>query len=532
MKHNPRASIKRQVSQHRDATENFEGGLAFKLTPKMELLLRSATTMFGEKKFYESVSRTARAAYTNLTGLELPAHLTATNEDRISKLVDIVSKEDAEFAPRLAAFCRNELYLRSLPVALLVHSCRTESKKHVRKYTPHVVKRADELAEVVAFYKTLNGDIGNKLKKGMLCNPLKRGLADTFHNFNEYQLAKYDRDGEVKLRDVMRIVHPTPVNDEESALFKRVLERKLQVPGTWEVLISSGGSTKENWEKVLPKMPFMARLRNIRNLLEKKVDITPVIKMLTDEKQVKRSRQLPFRFYSAYREIENWGGDSKQKNKVLEALETALELSVANLPKLGGDTAIFVDSSGSMTGRISEKSSVSIKEVAMLFGAMAHFFSDNAVLRVYGTETATINVLKKDSILTNMQKALRTDVGGSTEAWKAFKWLNTSKEGFDRIIVITDEQCYNTEDDDDVVQEWRKYKSSGIAPNAKLYVINVKSYGTASFPEDEMDVSLIGGWSERVLDYIKLYENKNAMLQAVEKYEVGTDENETEAENP
>jgi len=529
MKHNPRASVERAVSQHKDATVNFEGGLAFSLTPKMELLLRSATTMFGERKFYKpDVTSPLK-------------HIATSNENRITELVKQVANEDAEFVPKLASFCRNELYLRSLPIALLVDSCSTPSKKYVRNYTPSVVKRADELAEVIAYYKTVNGDIGNAKKKGMLCNPLKRGLADTFHNFNEYSFAKYDRDGEVKLRDVLRIVHPKPRNEAESALFKKILERTLDVPDTWETRISVGGSTKENWEKALPNMPFMARLRNLRNFLQKDVDVTPVTKMLTDEKQVKKSKQLPFRFYSAYKQIENLD-DDLQKGRVLEALATALELSVANLPKLDGNTAIFVDSSGSMEHPVSEHSSVSIKEIAMLFGAMAHSFSDNAVFGVYADNFATIPMSKKDSILTNTKKAFEKEVGGSTMAYKAFTWLNTSKHMFDRVIIVTDEECYNEHDKmlydymtgrygtgGNVVSEWRKYKSS-TAPDAKLYVINVNNYGTASFPEDEMDVSLIGGWSERVLEYIKLYENKNAMLLAIEKYNVGKTEEPKEPE--
>ncbi len=51
------------------------------------------------------------------------------------------------------------------------------------------------------------------------------------------------------------------------------------------------------------KLPFMAMLRNLRNIIKANVDPkyhAMIIGRLTSEKAVAGSRQFPFRFFSAY----------------------------------------------------------------------------------------------------------------------------------------------------------------------------------------------------------------------------------------
>ena len=495
-KFNPRAKTERNLSEREDVTVNHEGGLAFRVDEKMELYLRSAASLFGEPKFYTD----------------------GEDENEVLRLVGEVAKTDPAFPLKLASYCRNEMYLRSTSIALLVESCAYPSKQFVRSYTPDIIKRADELTETMAFYKMRNGDIGDKTKKGMLSNPLKRGLADAFHNFNEHQLAKYDRDGDVKLKDVLKVVHPKPQSPAEEALFKRVLTRTLAIPETWETHISKFGSNKESWETILPKMPFMARLRNLRNFLQKDVDVAPVIKMLKDEKAVRKSKQFPYRFLSAYKEIQEV--ESKQAPSVLGALETALELSVANVPHLKGTTFITSDNSGSMRDTMSERSKMTRIEVGGLMAAMSNKFCDDAVCSVFGENFAVVNLNPKDSILTNSQKLAGKGVGHNTNAWKAIDYLNRQKLKVDRVILFSDEQCYDDRGyGESLAAQWQKYRSA-VNPKAIMYSIDLAGYGTSQFPQDA-NVCLLAGWSDRVLQFIPAYEQKESVLKHIESIQPG-----------
>ena len=55
---------------------------------------------------------------------------------------------------------------------------------------------------------------------------------------------KYARDKAIKLRDVIRLAHPKPGSEEQSALWKRLVNDELKTPDTWEVAISACGGNK------------------------------------------------------------------------------------------------------------------------------------------------------------------------------------------------------------------------------------------------------------------------------------------------
>lgn len=93
----------------------------------------------------------------------------------------------------------------------------------MRAYVPKVIRRADEPGELLAYWMRTLGS-GNKTK---LPNALKKGLSDAMNRFDEYQLAKYHRKGEVKLRDVLNLVHARPENEARAALYKRLLEDRF-----------------------------------------------------------------------------------------------------------------------------------------------------------------------------------------------------------------------------------------------------------------------------------------------------------------
>jgi hypothetical protein len=479
----------RALEDHPAKTTNHEGGLAFKPGDQVELYLRCASTLVGEPKFYDPSAQ--------------------GDWKEIPDLVAKVAQADPEYVLRLAAYCRNVLNLRSVPVMLLVEATKhANSKKFVRSYTCDIVQRPDELTEAIAYYTHVNGHIGSQSPKGMLANSLKRGLADAFHQFGAYSLAKYDRDGKVKLSDVIRIVHPKPKDDAESVLFKQVRTRTLPVPETWETVISGAGSTKENWEKVLPKMGIFAVTRNLRNLLEKDVDMTVAIELLENAEAVKKSRMFPWRFYTAYREIENSFNHNLKVGRVRDALQTAMDLSIANIPELSGSTFVVCDNSGSMDAVVSEHGTVQRREVGAVMGALAHNLSDESMVGAFGSHYATVSLSRHDGIITNAKKIRDTQVGGSTEAYLAFQHLIENRIKVDRIMFFSDMQCYNTTGyhvGQSVANLLRKYRAE-VCGRTKLYSFDLAGYGTIQTPPDEQDVLLIGGWSDKVLSYIAQYE--------------------------
>src|SRR5262245_56833996 len=232
------------------------------------------------------------------------------------------------------------MQLRHAPLFLIRELARRKGTGAlVAETLEHVIQRADELAEFVALYWAP--------RKQPLSAGVKRGLAKAFTKFDAYRLAKYNRDGVIKLRDVLFLSLAKPKNAEQAALWKRLVENTLEPPDTWEVALSAGKDKRETWERLLreEKLGGMAVLRNLRLMLASGVEPKLVATRL--EKGI--ARALPFRFVTA----------ARHAPKLEEAIEKAMLKGIVEFEKLPGYTGLVVDVSGSMDAAITRKSETS-----------------------------------------------------------------------------------------------------------------------------------------------------------------------------
>ena len=275
-------------------TTNHEGAAAWRMTPEWELYTTVVTTMGVDDKFYEC------------------------GDDRVRRIADLVRKVKPEFVAQLAVYTREVMCLRSVPLLLLVELDQClQNDSLVSQAVSRVVQRADEITELLMCYQWRSGRADLK----GLSSQLRMGLAEAFNKFDEYQFAKYDRKNrEVTLRDALLLVKPTPKDDAQALIFWKIQNGKLETPYTWETELSAVGqrhfdsqeekdeAKKEVWRQLVRsrRMGYMATLRNLRNMLLTGVD-EETIKMACDfiscPDAVRRSKQLPFRFLSAYLEL-------------------------------------------------------------------------------------------------------------------------------------------------------------------------------------------------------------------------------------
>src|SRR5262249_295722 len=233
---------------------------------------------------------------------------------------------------------REVFNLRHAPLILLEVLSRTgKGDKLVADTVARVIQRADELGELVALHHKLGG-------KKMLPAQMRKGLARAFAKFDAYALAKYDRDSAVKLRDVLRLVRPTPKDAEQSALWKGVKDRSLQAPDTWEAALSTGADKKQTFERLLRdgKLGYLALLRNLRNMAQASVDETLVRQAIVARKGGAQ-RVLPFRYVAAARAAPQFEWP----------LDQALQAAIAGLRPLPGRTIGLIDVSGTMDPQLS-----------------------------------------------------------------------------------------------------------------------------------------------------------------------------------
>lgn len=277
-------------------TTNYEGAQAWRMPPEWELYSTVVTTMGVEDKFYER------------------------GENRVRRIADLTRKVQPEFVAQLAIYAREVMHLRSVPMLLLVELAQFHhGDSLVSRAVSRTVQRADEITELLMCYQWRTG---KKDLTGM-SNQLRKGLAEAFNHFDEYQFAKYNRtDRKVTLRDALLLVHPKPKDDAQEKVFKKILNDDLETPYTWETELSRAGqqhfdsakekkdTTRKVWQELIAsrRMGYMATLRNLRNLLEASIDdasMEQVCAYLSNLEAVKNSKQLPFRYLSAYMQLQS-----------------------------------------------------------------------------------------------------------------------------------------------------------------------------------------------------------------------------------
>ena len=381
------------------------------------------------------------------------------------RIAELVPKVAAEKVAALAVEGREKMKLRHAPLSLVREMARHASHRgFVAETLARVIQRADELAEFVAIYW--------KDGRVPLSAQVKKGLAAAFPKFDEYALAKYDRGGPVKLRDVLFLAHAKPRDEAQAEVWKRLIAGELNTPDTWEVALSSGVDKREAWERLLreQKLGALALLRNLRNMREAGVEEELVLAALGS---MSTAPVLPFRFLAAARYAPQWE----------EALEQAMLKCVASQEKLAGKTIVLVDVSGSMIAPLSRRSEMQRTDAAYGLAVLLREIGEKVGVFSFSDTLVEVPARRGFALRDAIDASQRHN---STQLGHAVDELNR-KHSCDRLIVITDEQAHD----------------KVPAPKGKGYVINVASYknGVGYGKWTHID-----GWSESVVEYMRTLE--------------------------
>ncbi len=473
--------------------KNKEGEDAYLMTPKEELISIVATCLVGEPKFYDSPTSEVLSS--------------------IRKVLD----EDPEFVLKTALYVRNELHLRMVPLVMVIEyaNYKPGTVPGARKYVSDIISRADEITTLIELQLSRNAI---HARSNILPMVIKNGIASAFNKFDEYNFAKYKYGKGVSMRDALFMTHPRP-KESQRETFNRIANNTLPTPDTWESIISRRGASKESWEEAIPHMGYMALLRNLRNFIRHGIDMHMVIPVLSASGNVLKSKQLPFRFLSAYRAVEILSGEFDfDAEYVLDGLNIALRASMENLPHISGTSVILIDVSGSMNCMISERGSVSCKDIAALFGAMTRSMCDNSIVMPFASETCRIDL--SGDLMQDVSRIEDLKIGGCTYAHKPIQYCIEDNIECDRVILFSDEQCYGGTSYYNRDGSFEKsMETLHDRTHCKLFSIDLTGYGTSIMPLSNQWVNKISGWSDGILKYISL--DKNAMINDIQKYRGG-----------
>jgi 60 kDa SS-A/Ro ribonucleoprotein len=518
------------VKESPDVTTNYMGGKAFKQSPKEELVF-AVITSFMESTYYESAEG---------------------RHDRITALVETVALTDPTFVAKLAVYNRKRFHMRSSTHAMLAAFARTHrGDSLVRQAIVGATERPDDLTEILA------------LLPKPIPNGVKRGVAAALVGFDEYSLGKYRGEGhKMSLIDAVNLTHPAGNGNVGLA---KLVKDELRSTDTWETKVSAAGgdeeATTEAWRELLEegKLGYMAALRNLVNIAKTgEISLAnKVAELISDKERVRTSKQLPFRFLSAWGALEAleegktrhgkampFESDNKAKAVVVEplkqAVKAALGHSADNIPVLEGQTLILTDNSGSMRGDaggnslLSAYSNPKTSDIANLFAALYWAKAKDTAVGTFGDKLLMPELTRDMDVFAAFKAIDKTaaEVGPGTEegVFVAFEKLLADKRKVARILIFSDQQVgegcswYDTgrrgtgglrggSDFNKLLQEYRTF-----SPETVIYSVDLQGYGNKLFGDG---VFLLAGFSDRIFELMELLEqDKKALVRDIEAIEL------------
>lgn len=402
----------------------------------------------------------------------------------IKRLVPLV---DPETVALIAHEARVDQKLRHVPLLLARECARHRSHRRVVEgLLPQIIRRPDELTEFLSLYWLDD-------KNQPIASSVKKGLAASFTRFNAYSLAKYNRDTEIKLRDVMFLVHPEPRDEQQAIVFKQLANDELPTPDTWEVALSAGHDKRKTWTRLIldGKLGALAFMRNLRNMQQAGVHDDIIREGFAN---LSVEWLLPLNFFAAVKAAPDF----------VSEIEQAMFRSLEQTPKLSGTTDLVVDVSGSMTSGISSRSEFSRLDAAASMAVIARECCEHVRVWVTaGSDTARLHKTKSVradrgfALADKVVQSVHTMGGGGIFTRQALEYikqeLGTSKTS-DRTIVFSDSQ------DCDI-------NNRIPAPfSTTNYVVDVSSH-TRGINYRGVWTAEISGWSEKFVQFIHALED-------------------------
>ncbi len=495
-------------------THNLAGGEAHAMSAELELAMLLLTS-FLEDQFYRKADATAA---------------------RLRELVAAVP--DKAFVAKAALYARREAGMRSATHLVATELARrVKGAEWTKRFFERIVLRVDDATEILACHLALHGK--------PLPNALKKGLGAALARCDAHQLAKYrGGGGAVKLVDAVNLLHP-PHSEALAALVRG----GLAPAETWETRLTRAGQEAtdevdkaarkaEAWTSLVRtrKIGYFALLRNLRNLLGQAPElIDAAVAILTDQTAIRRSLVMPFRFRTALDAIEGvkapdkWsdsgfigglspaldalypetegashGDFQSSRQKLIEALNVAADLSLANVPRFEGRTLVAVDTSGSMAGHP--------LKIASLFAAVI-YKANRADLMLFSNDARPVVYNRADATLIIAQRIEEQATLGGTNFHSIF---DKAADAYDRIVILSDMQAwvgYHTP-----AEALDRYVAR-VRKRPRIFSFDLAGYGTLQFPQ--AGVYALAGFSDKTMETLSLLEqDKTALLREIQRVEL------------
>lgn len=482
-------------------TRNEAGEVAYSMTHDMALLQYAVTGVFNDIYY-------------------------STAETQLKTVQGFAEKCSTEWIARVAIYARQNGFMKDMP-AYLVAYLSTRPEKDIFNFTFDAV--IDNIGMARTFVQMIrSGAVG---RKSMGTSP-KKAVARLLNKLRGDQVFFQCAGTDPSIADVLRLVHPKPIDAEHDALFGYLLDkdhqfanlpasvrgfedfkagRSTEIPRVDFRRLTALNLTDKQWIDVGRTMTWNQLRMNLNTLARHNCfsdrDFTKyVAERLADVEAIKRQKVLPFAVYSAIQNL-----DTGVPHSIRESLGFCLDKSLLNAPELTENTLILVDSSGSMgstiTGnRSGATSTMTCVTAASYFAAsMLKRNPDTVTVIPFDTSVHPITVNSRDSVETITRQLARH--GGGTDISCGIRWATAQGAKWKNILIISDNESwfdgrnhtYYSTRSTPTAEEWSRYKTKH--KGAKLVCWDIQPYATTQVKNDR-SVLNIGGFTESAYDLV------------------------------
>ena len=525
-------TVKAVAAIPKENAKNRQGCAAYSLSDELRLI-SMLNTIKLEPQFYRSENQTMR---------------------ELRDLIERIGLKDPYFVAQAIVYSRclgeGMRSVNHLAAALLAPFI--SGKEYAKRFyglwdkkekKGGCIYRVDDMSEIKDVYAALN--------KSTLSNSMKKGFAAVLEALDTYQLAKY-KDTVI---DMANLTHPKSalskaeivVDGKKMKVIDALMKGIAVSADTWEVANSEAGqevakavkagkltkaeaevtlanAKNDNWEAMLTegKLGILAAIRNIRNMLKspRKEVIDALCKLVSNGQAIRDGKIMPYQIDYAYEVVKKEFSDSADGRRVMEALLKGYEYAVPNLAEaLPGRTCVMVDCSGSMNtycsqaGQRSNIASTAAEKAGLIAATIAK--ATNADVVRFGSHAEFYSYDPNESVFSLGRKIGHDNMGG-TSIPSAFDLIHNAKRQYDRIILLSDNECNARGywSGDWVSGAYKKYVHD--VANPYVYAVDLAAYGTTPIAGDK--VNYYFGYGFAMFEDIASKEfNPSAHIDAIRK---------------
>lgn len=467
----------------------------------------------------------------------------ATENEQLDRIKSLAEQCSDDFLAKCAVYARKTAGMKDTPALLLAVLVGRRNSFLTKKIFNNVINSQKMLRNFVQVVRS--GQLGFKSFGTSTKNLIKEWLQKTEAN----KLFKDSVGQSPSLADVVKMVHPKPENKQKEAFYGWLLGKnfdKRNLPSELKVFekLKEGKTTKipevdfrmltalnldtSKWTSIAEKMNWGALIMNLNTLqrhgvFENKEVCKAIASRLANPEEIRSSKTFPYQLMTAYQNTKD------VPSQIRNALQSAMEIAIENVPSLNGNTVVLIDVSASMgipvTGyRQGATAKTTYVDAASLIAASIIRKNNDSRVIVFDNSANEIKLNPMDSVMTNAKKIARN--GGGTDCGVALKYLLDNNIECDNVIMVSDNMSWCSQNTSSfrfgqtgMGAYWKRILEKN--KSAKLLCVDIQPTSTVQVM-DSKSVLNFGGINDSIFTVMERFFNgsKENFVDVINKIKV------------